>query len=86
MDNARIHHSKLFKQNINKNKLKIIYGISYYSKYNPIEYIFSLLRKEIENNDCNNDEDINKTVDNFIKNLNKDKIKNTYQHVLKILN
>lgn len=86
IDNARIHHSKLFKQNINKNKLKIIYGIPYYSKYNPIEYIFSLLRKEIENNDCNNEKDIKKTVDNFIKNLNKDTIKNTYQHVLKILN
>ncbi len=49
---------------------------------NPNEYIFSILRKEIENNNCNDIKEIKKTVDNFIKKLNNKTIKNIYQHVL----
>ena len=86
MDNARIHHSKIFKETIKKEKIKVIYGIPYYSKYNPIEYIFSLLRKEIENNQCNNEQDIIKTIDYFIENLSKKTISNIYGHIIKILN
>lgn len=86
MDNARIHHSKLFKDNIKRNKLKIIYGIPYYSKYNPIEYVFSLLRKEIQNKNCNNEKEIIICINNFINNINVNMITNTYKHILKILN
>lgn len=86
MDNARIHHSKLFKETIKKNKLKVIYGIPYYSKYNPIEYIFSLLRKEIQNDRCNSEKEIINTINKFIININKNIIINTYNHIIKILN
>jgi transposase len=47
MDNARTHHTKLFKKSIKSKNLKIIYNIPYHSKYNPIEYVFSLLRRDI---------------------------------------
>lgn len=47
MDNASIHKNILFKQFINNNNFNVIYNISYHSELNPIEYIFSLLRKEI---------------------------------------
>ena len=86
MDNATIHHSKLFKETIEKNKLKVIYGIPYYSKYNPIEYIFSLLRKEIQNDRYNSEKEIINTIDKFIININKNIIINTYNHIIKILN
>ena len=33
------------------NKIKLIYNVSYHSHLNPIEYIFSLLRKEMFNSD-----------------------------------
>jgi transposase len=65
MDNAKIHHSKLFKKNIKENKINVIYNIPYFSKYNPIEYIFSLLRKEIENNNCNSEKEIINVIEEF---------------------
>ena len=36
MDNARTHHTKLFKKSIKNKNLKIIYNIPYHSKYNSI--------------------------------------------------
>ena len=86
MDNARIHHAKIVKETIKNNKLKVIYGIPYYSKYNPIEYIFSLLRKEIQNDRCNSEIEIINTINKFIININKNTITNTYNHIIKILN
>ena len=47
MDNASIHKSKKMIKYIKDNNLKVIYNIPYCSEYNPIEYIFSLLRKKI---------------------------------------
>ena len=41
MDNAIIHKSKVVNQCIKDNNIKVIYNVSYYSEYNPIEYIFS---------------------------------------------
>ena len=32
---------------IKNNNLKVIYNIPYCSQYNPIKYIFSLLRKKL---------------------------------------
>ena len=70
MDNTIIHHSKLFKGTIKKNKLLLIYGIPYYFKYNPIEYIFSFLRNEIQNDRCNSENEIINTINKFIININ----------------
>jgi hypothetical protein len=58
----------------------------YYSKYNLIEYIFSLLRKEIQNDRCNSENEIINTINKFIININKNIITNTYNHTIKILN
>ncbi len=86
MDNATTHHSKIFKKTIKKDKINVIYNIPYYSKYNPIEYVFSLLRKEIQNCCCNTTNEIIKVVDNFIKNINEQTLVNIYNNVYKKLN
>ena len=86
MDNATTHHSKIFKETIKKDNINIIYNIPYHSKYNPIEYVFSLLRKEIQNCFCNTENEIIKAVDNFIKNINGQTLVNIYNNVYKMLN
>ena len=78
LDNASIHRSKIFKKYIKENNLKIIYNVPYHSHLNPIEYIFSLLRRELLNGDTSSLENIGKIITNFKKNLDKDIIKNIF--------
>ena len=78
LDNASIHRSKIFKKYIKENNLKIIYNVPYHSHLNPIEYIFSLLRRELLNGDTSSLENIGKIITKFKKNLDKDIIKNIF--------
>ena len=83
LDNASIHKNHEFKKDIIKNKWNIIYNIPYHSHLNPIEYIFSLLRKQLLNNNIESIDDIIKTVINFKKTLNKDHVKNIFNKCIK---
>jgi len=47
MDNARIHHSRLLKEYKNEKDLKIIYNVPYNPNTNPIEHVFSTIKKDI---------------------------------------
>ena len=50
MDNASIHKSKKAKELYKKNKMHVIFNAPYHSEFNPIEYIFSMLRNYINRN------------------------------------
>jgi transposase len=78
MDNASIHKSKKMIKYIKDNNLKVIYNIPYCSEYNPIEYIFSLLRKKLLNEEINNEKDIIKIIVKFKKEINKNHVKNIF--------
>ena len=78
LDNASIHNNFVFKNNIVKNNWNIIYNIPYHSHLNPIEYVFSLLRKKINNDNVETYEQLIKTIIHFIKNINKIHIKNIF--------
>ena len=82
MDNATIHKNFLFKNDIIKNNWNIIYNIPYHSHLNPIEYIFSLLRKKLldENNHTLND--IINIIVTFKKNINKQFVTNIFNKCL----
>ena len=71
LDNASIHRSKMFTKYAIDNKIKLIYNVPYHSHLNPIEYVFSLLRRDIENNLCKDLDDIILTIDKFINNIKK---------------
>lgn len=83
MDNASIHRSKKMTMFIKNNNLKIIYNIPYCSQFNPIEYIFSLLRKKLLNEEINDKEDIIKIILNFKKEINKSHVKNIFNKCMK---
>ncbi len=70
---------------IKNNNLKVIYNIPYCSEYNPIEYIFSLLRKKLLNEEINNEKDIIKIIVKLKKEINKNHVKNVlYKYMLAI--
>ena len=68
MDNARIHHNKLMKKEI---KDKIIYNVSYHPQYNPIEYVFNVLKKEIKDTNLKNINDLQNFMENDCKQIFK---------------
>ena len=82
MDNATIHKNFMFKNDITKNNWNIIYNIPYHSHLNPIEYVFSLLRKKINNNNICNLDELIKTIIEFKKNINKMHVKNIFNRCL----
>ena len=46
MDNARIHHYKKLKQKLSDKSIQndIIYNVPYHPQYNPIEYVFNVIK------------------------------------------
>jgi len=78
LDNASIHKNKLFKNEVDKNKWNIIYNIPYHSHLNPIEYVFSLLRKQILNDNVSGINELINSILQFKKNINKIHVKNIF--------
>ena len=86
MDNASTHKSKLVTEHLNNNKIKRIYGIPHYSRFNPIEFVFSLLRKEIQEYENQNEEQIKNIIDDFIKKIKSTTLNNIFNHAFGLLN
>ena len=82
MDNASIHKNSIFKNHILNNKWNIIYNIPYHSHLNPIEYVFSLLRKNILNASITDIDDVINVILLFKQNINKIHIKNIFNKCL----
>ncbi len=82
MDNARIHHSKLFKKYSQEHNLDIIYNAPYCPEYNPIENVFSkvkiLLRKK-----TNNEIKLLTNIEKCFNKITKNDLKNYFINSLK---
>ncbi len=86
LDNASIHRSKMFTKYAIENKIKLIYNMPYHSHLNPIEYIFSLLRRELLNGDTSSLKSIGNIIGNFKKNLNKNITENIFKKCINEIN
>ena len=82
MDNAIIHKNKQFINDTKNNKWNIIYNIPYHSHLNPIEYVFSMLRRNLLNACVESFDDIVNTILDFKKNINIKHIKNIFNKCL----
>lgn len=82
LDNASIHKNLSFKNDTIKNKWNIIYNIPYHSHLNPIEFVFSLLRKKINNSNVETLKQLIDIIILFKKNINKNHIKNIFNKCL----
>ena len=79
MDNARIHHYRKFvddMKNINKN---IIYNIPYSPQFNPIEYVFNVLKMTIRKSNIDTFHSLQKCIDSFVKQMNVKSLRNYFQ-------
>ena len=85
MDNAAIHKTKNINEYIKQKKIDVVYNIPYFSKYNPIENVNSMIRNLLQRNENSNIENIRNIVENFKQSDNVQKFKNIFNHVLKEL-
>jgi transposase len=86
LDNASIHKNKIFKNDTFKNKWNIIYNVPYHSHLNPIEYVFSILRKKLLNEGVETINDIKNVLLEFKKNINSIHITNIFNKCLAEIN
>jgi hypothetical protein len=86
MDNARVHKSKTFNKYLEENIMKIVYNAPYHSETNPIENIFSMLRNNLNRNYNETEEELKKSIEDFIKIDNQEKFKNIFNHSCKTMN
>ena len=80
MDNARIHHSKILKHYMTTINSKIIYNVPYCPEYNPIEMIFSKVKRIISCKNNKNETIIKKNINKAFKKVTKDDLFNCYSH------
>jgi transposase len=83
LDNASIHTCNSSKDLYKKNNMHIIFNAPYHSEFNPIEYIFSMLRNEINRNQNNTINEIEKTINKFMTEIKEESISNIYNNCIK---
>ena len=85
IDNASIHTNKKAKEFYKTNKINIIFNATYQSKFNPIEMVFSLLRKKLNKRIVKAQKEIEEEIEQFIKEIKEETLKNIFNHSTKIL-
>jgi transposase len=85
IDNASIHKSKKANNIYKEKKINIIYNAPYQSEFNPIEMIFSLLRKKLNKKIVKNEESILEVIKELEKNIKKEELENIFRHCEKRL-
>ncbi len=85
IDNASIHTSKLAKEMYARNKMNVIFNAPYQSEFNPIEMVFSLLRKKLNKKIVKNKSDIIDLTNIFVSEITKETLTNIFNHSEKLL-
>ena len=79
LDNARIHHSKMFKEYIKENEwINLLFNVPYSPEYNPIEKVFNEFKHNLKQMNINNN--------NIKNNINKSFNKISSEHLINYYN
>lgn len=79
-DNARIHHAKIIKEYALKENIKMKYNPAYSPEFNPIEYIFSIIKTDFRKKNHN---DLKKDIIDSIESIKLKDLENCYEYSLK---
>ncbi len=69
LDNARIHHSKIVSEYVKHKNINLLFNVPYSPEYNPIEIMFSKLKKLVRDN--TNNHNLSSLTFNIVSSLNK---------------
>ena len=83
MDNARIHHSKLFTSYAKTINNKILYNVPYCSELNPIEMVFSKVKSIVhKRNNNSNLNDLQRNIKYGFNKITKSNLRGYYNKCL----
>lgn len=85
MDNARTHHYKELKKDVEQTTNKFVYNIPYHPKSNPIEYINNVVKNDLKKQCINNIDKIIPYLDKAINKISELTLKNCFTHAWKSL-
>ena len=85
IDNASIHINKKTINFYKNNNLHIVFNAPYQSKFNPIEMVFSLLRKKLNKKIVKSKKEIEETIKLFKSEITEKILTNIYNHSIKLL-
>ena len=80
IDNASIHKNKKTFAMYKKEKINVIFNAPYQSEFNPIEMVFSLLRKKLNKKIVKNKIEITEVINDFIKETKESILTNIFNH------
>lgn len=81
LDNARIHHAKIFKAFIELNQINVIYNVPYCPENNPIEKAFFIVKNNLRNKK-NNDVSLLKNIKSSFKKVTHTQLDSFYKKSL----
>jgi transposase len=83
MDNARIHHAKIFTEYMKTIKNKILYNVPYCSELNPIEMVFSKVKSIVhKKNNNENSKKLQANIKNGFNKITQENLKGYYDKSL----
>jgi len=85
IDNASIHKNKKTNVFYKEKHIHIVYNAAYQSKFNPIEMVFSLLRKKLNKQIVKSKDEIEEIIKIFQNEIKKETLNNIFNHSIKIL-
>lgn len=71
MDNATIHKTKTFTEDMKKQNVKLIYNVPYSPQFNPIEYMFNPLKMNMKNEFIGSEKELIAYLDKFCEETKK---------------
>ena len=86
LDNASIHHTKRFRIYSKEEKIHILYNVPYNSEKNPVEYVFSLLRKVLEKSVFQTIEELTIIMNKFKNEISSKCLNNIFNHAFNLFN
>ncbi len=81
LDNACIHHSKIVSKFVKDKKINLLFNVPYCPEYNPIEYMFSKLKKIVRDSVNNNKLcSLTSNIINALKCITTNNLSNFFSH------
>ena len=84
MDNVKFHHSQIVKDLVANTTNKIIYNIPYNPETNPIEFVFSSIKKFVRDKKFISNDTLSNLIKRSLKLVTPNKLKNIFKHSLNI--
>jgi len=83
LDNARIHHTKILKENVRNTTNKLVYNVPYNPETNPIELVFGPLKAHIKTTKKNNTiKEVTNIIKSHFKSITRSTLKKYYRKSL----